>query len=201
MNRAEIDPASVEIVPETFFAHLPLADLFRRAVPLEIDVGSGPGAFILAMAQHFPTHDFLGLERLVGRVRKTCRAASRLGLDNVRVLRVESNYAVRFLIPPASVRVFHVAFPDPWPKRRHWPRRLVNEEFLDALALALETGGELRVQTDDAPYFAHMRALFMKCRDLRQLEWPEDPHYPQTNFERRFRARGMPIYRTRLVKT
>lgn len=192
---------AVEFLPENYFAHLPLDALFSQPAPLEVDIGSGPGRFLLAMARKFPDHNFLGIERLVGRVRKTCEAALRLDLCNVRILRLESAYAVRHLLPSDSVSTFHVAFPDPWPKRKHWPRRLFNAEFLAAVTAALQTGGELRIKTDDAVYFDAIRKTLAENFCFQQIEWPEDPDYPQTNFERRFRAKGLEIYRLRLVKT
>ncbi|MEA3189214.1 MAG: tRNA (guanine-N7-)-methyltransferase [Chthoniobacter sp.] len=190
----------VEIVPHDYFDRLRLDEHFPRVAPLEVDVGSGSGGFLIAMARRHPDRNFLGIERLLGRVRKTCEVASRLGLPNVHVLRVESAYAMEHLLPPASVRVFHVAFPDPWPKRRHWPRRLVNRVFLDAAAAALEPGGEIRFKTDDLPYFSHIASVARAHAAFREIESLAEPDYPETNFERRFRAKGAPIYCLWLVK-
>ncbi len=198
--RAEHDESPVEILPADYFRPLTLHEYFPHEAPLEVDVGSGPGAFLIAMARRHPERNFLGIERLLGRVRKTCRAAERLGLANVRLLRVENFYAVRYLLPPQSVSVFHVGFPDPWPKRKHWNRRMVNAEFLDAIAAALVPDGELRIKTDDLPYFKQMQTVFAARDDFREIAWPPEPDYPQTNFERGFRAQGLPVYSLRLVK-
>src|SRR5207302_10439586 len=106
------------------------------------------------------------------------------------------------MLPPESVATFHILFPDPWPKRRHWRRRLIQPEFLDAVSAALALGGELRIKTDDAPYFEHIREVLKPRTDFREIAWPDDDaEYPQTDFERGFVARGMPIHRVRLVKT
>lgn len=214
-----LDAESIELSPSDYFTALDIVEVFRARAeaPLEVDIGSGDGSFLVEMAERHPERNFLGLERLLGRVRKTCRRAARLGLDNVRVLRIENAYAVRHLLPPGSVSTFHILFPDPWPKRRHWRRRLIQPPFLDALAHALHPGGELRIKTDDAPYFAHIRAAIAERAQLfRELPWPETPEVgeanadadgnsnaddPLTDFERRFVARGLPIYRARLVKT
>ena len=190
----------MEFVPADYFAPLDPTALFSRDAPLEVDVGSGPGAFLLEMARRFPERNFLGIERLYGRVRKTCEKAARLGLTNVRLLRVEIAYSIQYLLPHGSVSVLHLAFPDPWPKRRHWPRRLVNADFLTAAAAALMPGGELRIKTDDASYFAHMRILIETREEFRELEWLHDADYPQTNFERGFRDQGVAIHCLRLVK-
>ena len=198
-----MQPNAIELIPENYFAPLDIAVAFGRASPprpLEVDVGAGEGSFLLAIAQRHPERNFLGIERLLGRVRKICRRAERFGLENVRVLRLENSYAVRYMLPPRSVSKFHVSFPDPWPKRRHWRRRLIQPEFLDAIAAALVTSGELRIKTDDAPYFEHIRAVLSAQRDFCEHPWPNEEDEPVTDFERGFVARGLPIYRVRLVK-
>lgn len=192
---------SIELIPADYFKPLDISAAFARHAPLEVDVGSGEGSFLLALAQQRSNHNFLGIERLLGRVRKTCRRAARLGLENVRILRLENSYSVRFMMPPSSVTTFHILFPDPWPKRRHWRRRLIQPDFLDAVSAALVTHGELRIKTDDAPYFAYIREVLKARSDFRETMWPDEEEYPQTDFERGFVARGLPIYRVRLVKT
>ena len=104
-------------------------------------------------ARHFPERNFLGIERLLGRVRKTCRVASETGLTNLRVLRLELDYTVRYLLPENSVWRFHLNFPDPWPKRRHQTRRVVDGEFLEAIHRGLIDDGELWIKTDHEAYF------------------------------------------------
>jgi tRNA (guanine-N7-)-methyltransferase len=171
---------------------------FGRVAPVEVDLGSGHGSFLLAMAAQFPARNFLGVEHYGRRVRKTERAAAARGLANLRVWMVENEYAVQRLFAPVSVDVFHVAFPDPWPKRRHWPRRLVNDSFLDAVHRALHAGGELRVQTDHAGYGEWIDAIVARRADYARLDWPDDPDYPRTDFEQRFA--GQQFYRARLRK-
>jgi tRNA (guanine-N7-)-methyltransferase len=185
----------IEVVPEDYCTRMDIASLFPRMAPLEVDIGCGEGSFLVGMAASNPGRNFLGIERLLGRVRKTCRKAARLGLDNVRVLRIESTYATRWLLPPKSVDVFHVMFPDPWPKRRHQIRRLINNDFLDAVWGTLIHGGELRLSTDDAHYFEHMERVMGLRKDFGIEPWAPAEDYPQTDFERHFRARGLPIHR------
>lgn len=192
--------ARVEFVPANFFQRLQLGEIFDRPAPLEVDIGCGEGAFIFAMAANHPERNFLGIERLVGRVSTVCRVAAHRRLANIRVMRVESAYVLTHLLPLASVAVAHVLFPDPWPKRYHHPRRLIQAEFMQSLHGVIEPGGELRVKTDDLPYFQWMEKVFAQSSGFERLEWPEDPDYPVTNFERRFLAKGLPIYRARLRK-
>ena len=191
----------LELVPKNYFAPLEPEHLFRQRAPLELDIGSGEGAFLLAMAAAHPDRNFLALERLAGRVHTVCRAAAKARLTNVRVLRIESLYAVTHLLPASSVVRAHVLFPDPWPKRYHHPRRLIQEEFMRALHSVLEPAGELRVKTDDLPYFHWMEKVFAMVPELfERAEWREDEPYPITDFERKFVAQGLPIHRARLRK-
>ena len=193
-------PEKVEFVPDNYLEPLDLAALFpgRPGAPLEVDLGSGDGSFLVEMANRAPERNFLGVERLLGRVRRTCRRLARTGAANARVLRLESHYLVRYLLPRESVSVFHVMFPDPWPKRRHHPNRLIQTDFLDAVCAALTPCGELRLTTDDRPYFEHMRAVFTPHPGFVEEPWTPAEDYPQTDFERQFRSQGLPIYRALL---
>lgn len=175
-----------------------LVRLFGRAAPLDVDLGSGHGSFLLAMAAKFPERNFLGVEQYGRRVRKTEMFAIQKELANVRMWMVENEYAVQRLLAPGSVDVSHVAFPDPWPKRRHWPRRLINDAFLDATHRALCGGGELRIQTDHAGYGEWIEKIIARRADFVRLDWPESADYPQTDFEMRFT--GQQFYRARLRK-
>ena len=96
----------IELVPETYLAPLDLLTIFGRVAPLHIDLGCGDGSFLCELAERQPDQNFLGTEKLVGRVAKVCRKAA--SLENVRVLNVESSYAVRYLLPEASVKTFYL---------------------------------------------------------------------------------------------
>lgn len=176
------------------------AEIFGNEAAIEVDFGCGEGAFLLAMAARFPERNFLGTERLVGRAENVASKAARRGLTNVRVLLLESLYTVRFLLPREALSVAYLLFPDPWPKRAHQARRLFQDEFLEEVRLALVPSGELRVKTDDLPYFQWMEKVMSRSRGWQRLDWPEDPMEPLTNFESRFLAQGLPIHRARLRK-
>jgi tRNA (guanine-N7-)-methyltransferase len=197
---ATIDPETLEYLPENYFVPLDLQSLFPRQAPLELDLGCGDGSFLVEWAAQHPDRNFLGVERLMGRVRKTCKRAVRAGLTNVRLLRLESHYLVRYLLPKQSVSRIHVMFPDPWPKRKHQGKRLIQTEFLDAVHDVLTPDGELRLSTDDQPYYMHMRCTFEQHPKFREIPWQPGEEYPQTDFERVFRAKGLPIYRALLQK-
>src|ERR1700742_4255009 len=86
-----------EFVPESYFQALDLEPVFPRRAPLEVDLGCGDGSFLVALAKQNPQRNFLGFERLVGRVRSATRKIAHENLDNARVLRIESSYAVAYL--------------------------------------------------------------------------------------------------------
>ncbi len=186
--------------PAEVFRRAQVTDLFATPAPLEVDLGCGEGAFLLAMSKRHPERHYLGTERMLKRVRKVCRLIARAKLTNARVLQLESAYAVTHLLPLGSVEVAHVAFPDPWPKRHHQPRRLVQDAFVSGVHALLAPGGELRVKTDDLPYFQWIEKVLARAEGFERIDWPDDPDYPTTNFERQFLARGLPIHRARLRK-
>ena len=191
----------IELVPETYVAPLDLLAIFGRIAPLQVDLGCGDGSFLCELAHLHQDKNFLGIERLVGRVAKACRKAS--PLDNVRVLNVESSYAVGYLLPKASVETFYLLFPDPWPKRRHQRRRIVRLDFLDSIHRALEDGGSLRIATDQLDYFEKIRVLAENYSGFTIVDPNVDSDrndLPLTKFERRFSALGVPIYRLALRK-
>ena len=187
----------IELVPETLFAPLDLLATFGRKAPLHVDLGCGEGLFLRELASQHPERDFLGVEKLVGRVAKTCRKS--VHLNNVRVLNVESGYAVRYLLPEASVETFYLFFPDPWPKRRHHRRRIVTNEFLDSVHRALAEGGLLRIATDQSDYFHEIQRLAQRHSGFMIVD-PGDADLPLTKFQKRFIALGAAIHRLALRK-
>jgi len=188
----------IELIPADYFAPLDLAQVFPHPAPLEVDIGCGDGAFLVALAERFPERNFLGLEKLAGRVRRACKKASRLALPNVRVLRIESAYAIQYLLPVASVDVVHLLFPDPWPKKKHRRRRIMSPDFLTSVHGLLVANGRFRVATDQKDYFAAMRELILPSAFFEMT--PAIETFPLTTFERHFLAEGAPIYRLELRK-
>lgn len=192
-----LSAAAVEFVPPDYFAVLNLRAIFSREAPLEVDIGCGDGAYLAALAGRYPQHNFLGIERLAGRVRAACNKIAQQQIENARVLRVEAAYAVTHLLPPRSVTAFHILFPDPWPKRRHQRRRVLDENFFRSLERALVPGGNIRLATDQRDYFDRMREA---AAEVFQMETSFDGLIGST-FQRRYEEAGAPIYRVLLRKT
>jgi len=192
---------SRHFVPADYFRELRRDAIFPGAErPLEVDLGCGDGRFLLEMAARFPERDFLGVERFLGRVRKVCRKATRLGLSNVKVLRLESAYTLEWLLPEAAVSRVHLLFPDPWPKKKHHARRLVTRAFCGGLRRVLVPGGEFLFKTDHAEYFEEAVGRVRDSGFFAERDWPEGGVvYPETDFERQWSAAGRAIHRARFV--
>jgi len=169
--------------------------MFPEPRPLEIELGSGDGGFLVAYAARHPERNFLGVERLLGRLRKLDKKIQRAGLSNALGIRIEARYFLRYLLPDACARALHVYFPDPWPKKRHHKRRLVNAAFVIQAARVLEPGGFVHLRTDSAPYFEQMLEAFAEEGRFERVEPPEELVSVPTDFEREFAAQGLPIHR------
>ena len=167
---------------------------------MEVELGSGDGSFLAEYALLHPDRNFIGVERLLGRLRKLDRKGLRRGAKNLRLVRLEAAYLVGYLLPPASIASLHIYFPDPWPKRKHRKNRLVNPEFLRAVHQALVPEGKVFLRTDDEDYFTQMRLVFCGSADFREIETPEELRIVVTDFERNFLARQVQTRRAAFAK-
>lgn len=168
-----------------------LAALFQKAQPLEVELGCGDASFLVGQAQRHPEGNFIGVERLLGRLRKLDRKGRRAGLVNLRGVRIESSYFLEYLLPPHSVSVLHIYFPDPWPKKKHRKHRLINERFPGLARTALAPGGTVYLRTDDEDYFQQMTEIFGANREFEPVETPVELVGLLTDFEQEFQARGI----------
>ncbi|WP_193213734.1 tRNA (guanosine(46)-N7)-methyltransferase TrmB [Luteolibacter marinus] len=201
MQRPARPPEPHEFMPDDFFRRLEKDEIVRAGRPLEVDLGCGDGRFLLGMAGHHPERDFLGVERLLGRVRKVAKKIGKHGLTNARVLRLESRYTVEWLLPRASVSRLHLLCPDPWPKLRHHRRRLIQQDFLQAVWDTLEPGGEFLFKTDHPEYFEWAGEKIAAFGKFERLEWPEDAFfYPKTDFQLLWESQGKSLQQLRLRK-
>ena len=194
---------SLRVVPATeaeWLGPLRVRELFAQpGRRLEVDLGCGKGRFLLARAAKAPETNFLGIDRMLRRIRKVDNRARRLDRENIRLMRVEGYYAVAYLLPPASVDAYYIFFPDPWPKAKHEGHRLFNKLFLDALHRTLADQGVAHIATDHLPYFEQLSEIF--AGDLRFASIPPfvPPEDEQTDFERYYIA-SKPIGRLSVRK-
>lgn len=184
-------PESLVVRPD-IMQRLDFAALFGNGHPVELELGAGDGSFLLRHAAAHPEVNFIGVERLLGRLRKIDRKGRRLCLANLRAIRLEAAYLLEWMIPAASLSAIHVYFPDPWPKRRHWKRRLVNLRFTELAARALVPGGRFYVRTDDASYFQQMTEVGNAQAGFSAVAEPPDLLAVTTDFEADFNRDGIP---------
>lgn len=174
---------------------LEMTSVFPTVQALEVELGCGDASFLVDYAQLHPEHNFLGVERLLGRMRKLDRKGRRAGLNNLRGIRIESAYFLEYLLPRHSAVAVHVYFPDPWPKRKHRRHRLINERFPSTAANALVPGGTVYLRTDDQDYFEQMTTVFAASPAFRPIETPAELGGLCTDFERDFLSRGVQTLR------
>ena len=178
-------------------APLDLARVFGRVAPVTLEIGFGMGETTAAIAQAHPDVDYLGIEVHLPGVGALLQRIDALALANVRVIRHDAVEVVDAMIAPGALAAVHVYFPDPWPKKRHHKRRLLNAPFVHALALRLAPGGYLHVATDWAPYADEVLATLAAEPLLANAAAgfaPRPAWRPQTKFELRGIKLGHPVF-------
>jgi tRNA (guanine-N7-)-methyltransferase len=176
------------------------SDVFVHPGPVELEIGPGKGLYLANAAQARPSHNFLGVEvaRKYG-IRAADRAA-RLGLTNVRLILGDGKRLLHEFVPDASLHALHLYFPDPWWKKRHKKRRMFSESFVEQARRTLVPGGELHLATDVEEYFGVMQATMAEHPEFAPIDVPPlgPPQHNLdylTNFERKYRIEGRPIFR------
>lgn len=179
----------------TILQPLKLAELFPQPQPLEVELGCGDASFLAEYAQRNPQKNFIGVERLLGRIQKLDKKGRRLGLTNTRGVRIESAYFLEYLLPPNCAAALHIYFPDPWPKKKHRRHRLIGEKFPALARRALAPGGTVFLRTDDTDYFQQMNEVFAVVKEFETVATPVALAEITTDFERDFNAQGIPTLR------
>ncbi len=181
----------------------PVATFGRRA-PLEVEIGSGKGLFLQTAAAAWPDHDFLGIEIVGKYARFTANRLVRDGRTNARIVHGDGIPWLR-TFADGSVHALHVYFPDPWWKKRHRKRRVMNRAFFQAADRVLVPGGKLHFWTDVKEYFESTLELMrtesrlMGPFAVASQEALHDMDY-RTHFERRVRRNGLPVYRAEFLR-
>ncbi len=193
--------AAPAFIPQDYFGKLTPADIFGVDGPFEVDLGCGDGGFLLQMAEHYPERRFLGIERLLGRVRGVCSKAIQRNLENVKVCRIESRYFLEWLMEPGCISRLHYLCPDPWPKERHHKNRLVQDDFVPVLHRAFAPGGEFLFKSDHEEYYEWVLDHVERSGLFTRADWGEDDFfYPKTDFQLQWEGMGKQIYRARFIK-
>lgn len=185
------------ITPGT--AKLDLDVIFGRRAPRILEIGFGMGDALLACASTHPEIDYLGIEVHRPGIGSVLRKLDELNLNNVRIIDGDALEALRWHLPDASLDAIHVFFPDPWPKKRHHKRRLVQPEFMTLAHAKLKLGGRLHFATDWESYAQHMLEVVNATPQFRNVADTGSfaiacVNRPETKFERRGRALGHGVW-------
>jgi tRNA (guanine-N7-)-methyltransferase len=186
---------------------LDLDAVYGRSAPRILEIGFGNGDTLLALASQQPEKDFLGMEVHPPGVGHLLIEAQARALTNLRVMRHDAVEALARQIPDESFDEILIFFPDPWPKKRHHKRRLIQPAFVELLAAKLRTGGVLRLATDWEDYAQHMVVVLDGCARLKNCASAQSQHSaslwpfserpatrPLTRFERRGQRLGHGVW-------
>lgn len=174
--------------------------------PFELEIGSGKGTFLLQQASIDEDTNFLGIEWAGEFYRYAADRMRRHALNNVRLLHADATEFIRFWCPDAIARVVHLYFSDPWPKKRHHKRRVIQDSSLAEIHRILQPKGELRIVTDHVELWAWYEEHVGRNAHLFErvpFEAPQsadDDEVVGTNFERKFAREGRPFHAMTLVR-
>ncbi|MCU0975157.1 MAG: tRNA (guanosine(46)-N7)-methyltransferase TrmB [Steroidobacteraceae bacterium] len=193
---AEVWPRfGVEYAPEI----LDLDGLFGRRAPRILEIGFGNGDTLVELAARRPEADFIGVEVHPPGVGRCLLGIESQSLTNVRVISHDAVEVLGRMIPDASLDEVLLYFPDPWPKKRHHKRRIVQPEFAELVARKIAPGGAWRLATDWAPYAAHMLEVLTAAPGFVNAASgggfvPRPDSRPETKFERRGQRLGHEVF-------
>lgn len=192
---------------EPRYKECPFPGFIQSPKPLEIEIGCGKGKFIAARAEKSDAHNLLAIDKAGKYLKRRRMKAEKKGLSHLMFLVADVREILRDHVPAGRVRIFHVYFPDPWPKRRHRDRRLVTADFLKLLYDRLEPEGLLYIATDDSDYFHAIKTAIRESecpwevREARNQRLITDVELPMTSYENRFFSAGCDLYYLELKKS
>jgi tRNA (guanine-N7-)-methyltransferase len=176
-------------------------EIFNRVAPVDVEIGSGKGRFLLELAASAPDRNFFAVERSGKYHKLCCERAAKRGLSNVRLLRTTAEDLVTRLLREESIENLFVLFPDPWPKKRHHKRRLMTAEFVGAINRVLSPGGRLLIKTDHDGYADVISQVLTAASSFEPIDAiPVFDALPLTGFEHKYRDQGRPIHSFALRK-
>lgn len=173
-----------------------LRTAFERELPLVVEIGCGNGEALAWMATREPEKNFVGIEVHEPGVGRLLNSIDEAGLSNVRVVMRDAVEVLAEQVRPASLDEVRIYFPDPWPKKRHHKRRLIQAGFLENLVESIASGGLLHLATDWQPYAEWMLEAITRVPELVLEGSPfvtRPAWRPQTHFERRGHKKGHEI--------
>src|SRR5258706_16199502 len=191
-----VEPIGLDV--EKLPRPLNFAELFGNDHPVEIEIGIGKGTFVTEAAKARPEVNFIGIEWSRWFWRYSSDRLRRNKCVNARTVRAEAMYFLTEFVPANSISVLHIYFPDPWPKKRHHKRRLIQEKFMPVVQRTLKGDGRLQIVTDHAEYFEQIeqvvRGSQLSVVDYNRPGSAGGGEFVGTNFERKYQREGRPFY-------
>ena len=199
---------TVAVPPERLDGILDLEALFERKGPIEMEIGSGKGTFLVEQAKSFPDTNYLGIEWANKFYKYAVDRIERWELNNVCLLRTDAAVFIKGHVGNACIRMFHLYFPDPWPKKSHHKRRFFCDENLAQIHRILQANGIVNIATDHENYFEQMTDVAGKAIQAGLFEeipfirpaGAADGELVGTNFERKYIKEGRHTYTLALRK-
>lgn len=172
--------------------------LFGNGAPLELEVGSGKGTFLITESRVRPEVNFLGIEYARRYWRYAADRLRRNECENTRVVLADASTVVRDFLADDSLSAVHIYFPDPWPKTRHRRRRFVQPGNIEHLVRKMRAGARLQIVTDHPVYFEQIETILRRSSleivDFDTTAAAEDEEIVGSNFERKYRREGRPFH-------
>jgi tRNA (guanine-N7-)-methyltransferase len=174
------------------------SQLFGNEHPVELEIGMGKGTFLTDQAKARPETNFFGIEYANWFWRYASDRLRRNGCLNARTVRAEAGYFCKEFLAGGSLSALHIYFPDPWPKKRHQKRRLIQAGFVLEIRRILRPGGRVQIVTDHEDYYQQIQEVVngsgMKVIDYDRPGSAGDGEFAGTNFERKYRRQGRPFF-------
>ncbi len=201
----QVEPNGLDV--ETLPRPIDWRELFGNDHPVELEIGSGKGTFITEQAKARPEVNFLGIEWANWFWRYASDRLRRNGCTNARTVRAEASFFLSEFVPPESISVLHVYFPDPWPKARHHKRRLIQPPFMQLAHRVLVPHGRIQVVTDHQGYWEeNIEPVIRSAAGFEVVDYTRPGsagagEFVGTNFERKYARENRPFYAIAAVKT
>lgn len=209
IDLAVIPPLPDDVLQRPGAGHIDIKKWFSNPErPLEIEIGSGKGTFLVQQAPTQPETNFLGIEYAHDFYLYAADRIRRLAIPNTKMLCIDAGEFVHWRIPDHCATVIHLYFADPWPKKRHNRRRMIQDRFLQDCLRVLIPGGELRIVTDHPDYWAWMEEHFARwtkpAGPYTRIQFVSPPTAREgevvgTNFERKYRVEGRDFHAATLI--
>ena len=179
--------------------------VFENENPLQLDVGFGNGKFLIDLAAREPENNFVGMDFYHKGIRKVITRINKLQIKNIRIVYGDAREKISLLFKDESLEKIYINFPDPWPKKRHYKRRLIKPPFVDLVTSKLIPGGEVHLATDNEPYALEILEFFEAHAQFKNMLGPgvfrgNRGDLPRSKYENNFINAGDKIYYLEFVK-